>query len=69
MEKSLNVRYVVLKYVTIVLSGFALGLYVGEELSNKKYSAVLEKYVSVGNTKILNCYEALYVRNVKDGKR
>jgi len=64
---SISVRYVVLKYVTIALSGFALGLYFGEDLSNKKYSAVLEKYVSVGNTKILNCYEMLYGRvdNVK----
>lgn len=59
----LNARFAALRYVTIALSGFALGIYYGENLSNKKYSSVLEKYVSVGNTKILNCMEIIYSRN------
>lgn len=57
-------NYVLYAIITIVIAlfGFALGLHIGEKRSNEKYEKVLKEYVSVGNTKIINCYEILYGR-------
>jgi hypothetical protein len=62
MEEPTNTKHSILKYLTIALSCFALGLYLGEELSNRKYESILVQYTKIGNQKIINCYEVLYGR-------
>jgi hypothetical protein len=55
--------------LSLILCSFCGGLYLGNTLSDKKYSAVLERYVTVGNTKIVNCYEIIYGKRMIDNDK